>query len=378
LIDPKKDVHIWAEKYSGTLKDVFDIQEKVSRTIVDALKLKLTPEEKQRIAERSVDDVAAYEYYLRAHQEIFKFTEVAIKQAIRYLKNALDIMGENAFLYSGLAFAYFNLVNIGAEQEDHIVKAEEFVRRALALDGEFPKAHAVLGWIENIRGNQQKAAYHLKKALAVSPVDTLALPCLAAVYFYIGKIDPAAPLCEKLMQIDPLDFATNWVQGGFYFFDGKYDCALRAWSRLHEIYPENPMSQHYYARALAYNKKIEQAFPVIDQCAWANPNNMLAKLGLMLKYGILKDKDRAIHEMTPDFQMTCRRDVDVSHHLAGIFALLEEKKESLDWLENAINRGFINYPMLAEKDPFLANIRDEERFKKLMDRVKYEWEHFEV
>jgi eukaryotic-like serine/threonine-protein kinase len=58
-------------------------------------------------------------------------------------------------------------------------------------------------------------------------------------------------------------------------------------------------------------------------------------------------------------------------------ALLGEKKESMDWLENAVNRGFINYPLLAVKDPFLANIRGEPRFKKLMERVKYEWEHFE-
>jgi len=50
----------------------------------------------------------------------------------------------------------------------------------------------------------------------------------------------------------------------------------------------------------------------------------------------------------------------------------------LNWLEHAVDRGFINYPLLAEKDPFLANIRGEERFKKLMERVKHEWEHFEV
>jgi hypothetical protein len=68
----------------------------------------------------------------------------------------------------------------------------------------------------------------------------------------------------------------------------------------------------------------------------------------------------------------------VSHHLAGIFSLLGEKKEAHDWLENAVNQGFINYPLLAEKDIWLANIRGEERFKKLMERVKYEWEHFEV
>jgi len=72
------------------------------------------------------------------------------------------------------------------------------------------------------------------------------------------------------------------------------------------------------------------------------------------------------------------QDASYGHHIAGFLALLDEKKESLNWLEHAVDRGFINYPLLAEKDPFLANIRGEERFKKLMERVKHEWEHFEV
>jgi len=65
--------------------------------------------------------------------------------------------------------------------------------------------------------------------------------------------------------------------------------------------------------------------------------------------------------------------------MGDCYALLDKKEEAIDWLEHAaLNRGFINYPLLAEKDPFLANIRSEPRFQKLMERVKKEWEEFEV
>ena len=70
LIDTSCDAHVWAGKFSGTLEDVFDIQENVSREIVDALKVKLTPEEDRRMAARPVDNVAAYDSYLRAVAEI--------------------------------------------------------------------------------------------------------------------------------------------------------------------------------------------------------------------------------------------------------------------------------------------------------------------
>jgi len=78
LIDATTDAHLWAEKYSGTLDDVFDIQEKVSRSIVDALKVKLSPKEKKQIAERPIDNVQAYECYLRAMREMQRGTEDGI------------------------------------------------------------------------------------------------------------------------------------------------------------------------------------------------------------------------------------------------------------------------------------------------------------
>ena len=60
------------------------------------------------------------------------------------------------------------------------------------------------------------------------------------------------------------------------------------------------------------------------------------------------------------------------------FAMLNAKEEALDWLKHAIDIGFIPYPFFSRIDPFLNNIRGEERFKKLMKRVKKEWENFEV
>jgi hypothetical protein len=92
----------------------------------------------------------------------------------------------------------------------------------------------------------------------------------------------------------------------------------------------------------------------------------------------MKNKVEAFKLMTPDFRKTCIRDCTFSHHVAGIFSLLDEKEEALFWIENAFDHFFINWPLLAEKDLWLENIRDEERFKKLITRVKHEWDIFEV
>ena len=378
LIDASTDDHLWAEKYKGTLDDVFDIQEKVSRSIVDALKVKLIPKEDIQITERPINNIAAYECYLKANVEIYKFTEDGLNRGMRYLQNALDIMGDNALLYSGMGYAILNLVNIGVKQEEDLAKSEEIAKKALAIDPEFPKAHAVLGWIA-MWENPRQVIHHFKKALSISPDDEFALQGLAVFYVQIvGGISAAIPVYERLVQIDPLHFTTNWLQGGIHFYNGEYNLALSPWRRLYDLNPENPIIQFYYALTMAYLSQMEQAFLIIDQGANATPSNAFTKQGLILKHAILNDKDRVFQEMTSDFQKTCQRDVTFSHHLAGIFALLGAKKEALDWLENAVDRGFINYPLLAERDPFLENIRGEERFKNLIKRVKVEWENFEV
>ena len=379
LIDAAADDHLWAEKYSGILDDVFAIQEKVSRSIVDALKLKLTPEESQRIAERPIDNAAAYQCYLRANAEILRFSESSLGAARLHLQKGLDILGDNALLYSAMALVYWQYVNIGVAQEDHIAKAEEYAQKALALDPDSPQAHDVIGMINGaFYGNVREGIRQLKMALAVNPNDSNALMFLPSCYVIsVGKPAAAIPLVQRFKQVNPLDPLNYWLQGALYFYDANYELALEQIRQWYQADPEGPITQFFYAWTLTYNKLLDEAFSIIDQGAKVTPDNACTKFGLLLKYGLLNDREKALREITPDFQKTCRRDHQWSYFVAIMLALNDAREESLDWLANAVNRGFINYPEL-ERNPYFDNIRGEERFKRLSERVKYEWEHFEV
>ena len=379
LIDAANDAHLWTEKYSGTLDDVFAIQEKVSRSIVDALKLKLTPEESQKIAERPIDNAAAYQCYLKANAEIWRFTENSLDSARLHLQKGLDILGDNALLYSAMSFVYWQYVNIGVGQEDYIAKAEEYAQKALALDPDSPQAHLTIGMSKGaFYGNVREGIRQLKMALAVNPNYVDALKFLAGVLtMSVGKLAAAIPFVQRLKQVDPLDPWNYWLQGRLFFYDGQHELALEQLRQHYQSDPENPVAQFFYAWALAYNKQLSEAFSVIDNSARKTPDNVCTKFGLLLKYGLLKDRESAFREMTPDFRKTCIRDHQWSYFVAIPLALLDAREESLDWLENAVNGGFINYPEL-ERNPYFDNIRDERRFQELMERVKYEWEHFEV
>lgn len=380
LIDASNDSHLWAEKYSGTLDDVFDIQEKVSRSIVATLKSKLSVREDKTLSDHQIDNYQAYEYYLKSNAEIFKLSEGSIRNAIENLHQAVDIIGDNALLYTSMALAYFQLVNIGVEQEDYLIRGIEYVKKALILHPDHPKAIATFGFLQFLKSHETlKSVHYLKKALAISPDDTDALKYLAVLYIYfVGNIPAATTICERVMKLDPFDFLSNVNQKSLSFYDGRFERALADWQRLYEMYPDNLYMHFWYALILVYNEMFEKAFTIVDKCVKKDPGNLYTKLSLMLKFMCLNDKENAVNIMTSDLIETCRRDATYSHHIAGFFAMLNDKPRALDWIEDTVDHGFINYPLLAERDPFLENIRGEERFRKLMKRVKYEWENFEV
>jgi hypothetical protein len=82
--------------------------------------------------------------------------------------------------------------------------------------------------------------------------------------------------------------------------------------------------------------------------------------------------------MTEDFRRTTRRDPEWSYCVAEMHAFAGLKDEALDWLSSAVDRGFINYPFIAEHDPALESIRGEPRFRDITARAKREWEHFDA
>jgi non-specific serine/threonine protein kinase len=377
LIDATNDAHIWAEKYSGTLDDVFDIQEKVSRSIVKALKLMLTSEETQRIAARPIDNIAAYECYLKAKHEVMSFTKDGIERAVKYFQNGLKIVGENAALYAGLGLAYFQLVNFGIKQEEYLEKAREYAQKAFALDPSSPQGHAVRGWIYMLEGDMRSALSHLKKATSADPGDPDLVLWLGFFYMLVGKASVAVPLIEKYHKLDPVHRNWHLALGLLSFFEGHFDLAAEQMRVAYEMVPNVPLYQFWYALSLASSKRFQESLSILDVDRGASPSDdAFINLSEFLRASLRGEKEKIPLLLTPDFLKTIKRDMQYSYHAASFYSYLDQPNDALDWLENAINQGFYNYPVI-KVDPFLENIRGEKRFKELKERAKYEWEHFE-
>ena len=381
LIDALTDTHLWAEKFSGTMDDVFEIQEKVSKAIVDGLKLQITPEETRKITERPITNLKAYEYYLRAMYALDKATENSINEALRNLELALQIVGENVVLYYEIGYAYWWLANIGITIQENLNKCKDYAQKALEIDPLSTRARALF-WFAgiNYQNNQQLHETHvqLKEVLKQDPNDSLALLGLLFIYIWAGQISEAVLLYRRYAECEPLSFWTFVTPFFLNLANGQYERALEEYERGLEAL-SNPQNLLFiYAWALAWAGRTDEAVAKADRSAKDAPDSVQAKLALIIKYGIQRNVVNARAELKGEFFKWCYGECTWSYFVAASFALANAIEDAIEWLEHAVDLGWINYPLLAEKDPFLENIRGEERFKKLMERVKHEWENFEV
>jgi non-specific serine/threonine protein kinase len=384
LIDAKSDAHIWAEKYGGSLDDVFDIQEKVSRSIVEALKMKITPDEERQIAARPIENVQAYEYYLKAMGEMQRMTEESAEKALKDLQMGLKIAGDNVLLFAGMGLAYCNFYEMGiSATEDTLTKAEEYAFKVLRVEPNSALGYSLLGRIERFRGSALKALKHFNRALDIDPNELQALFWSGLEYFWhAGRPEVAKAIQRKLINLDPLSPLNLLIIGIQYGWTGEYDKALKSFEHVLELEPGSTLANFWTAYVLLLSGKYNKAYDLIDSMALKESTEQMHKLFtgwlLFLKHGIQGEKRKALKSLNEDVRSFFWNDADLPICGAGAFALIDEKDEALRWLEHSVNKGFINYPFISRIDPFLENIRGEPWFKKLMERVKYEWENFKV
>jgi eukaryotic-like serine/threonine-protein kinase len=377
LVRAKDNSQLWGERYDRKFEDILSLEEDMAASIVQALQLKLTEQDQQRISKRSVDNPLAYECYLKARQEIFKWTEAGLENALKYLHNGLGIVGENALLYAGMANVYFQYDNLGLKDGEYCrAQAEDYLHKAFALDPDCSLANFVQGNL--IAWHQPKEGIrYFKRALSASPNDFDSLFFLSCLLGTLGRKRAALPLEERTIRIDPLNPAAHFHSGFNRLWEGDFATGLEVLERLHRSFPADQLTQWAYGLSLAYMDKKVEAGLILGQCAREQPGTIFESLGRAFEYAFAGKAPEALAVLDANPRLQKSMDFQVAYWITECYALIGKIERALDWLERDVNLGMINYPFMDKLDPLLANIRGEERFRKLMERVKYEWEHFE-
>jgi TolB-like protein len=370
LIDSQNDSHLWAEKYNGSLEDIFAIQEKVSRAVVVALQLKLTPQEDQDINRHDFDNVQAYEYYLRAKAEMFKWNPASNQTALTLLQKGLSLIGPNTILHGGMAYAYWSFANLGVDAQINFKKAEEYVEITFKKDPNSPEAYLVDGLLNlTVYGNPSGAIRGFKNVLLARPYDTHALTWLSLVMAVCGKMDSAGVLADRLVSVDPLSPISRAMHTVIRYYSGQFEGAS---SVIHEIYqsePENSFWKYFTVACYVNEGKNVEALKFID--AHVSGDDAIVKLTIGFKHVFSGEPSHIIQIIKdPILYEAARIDGQYSQFVSSLCAWAGLENEALFWLENAINRGFLNSLFISDGDPAYRRMRANKKFQELVERAK--------
>ncbi len=371
LIEVQNGTHLWSETYDREMKDVFVIQDEISKMIVDILKIELTGKNVTLLARGFTKNTEAYEDYLKGRYHWNSRTDDGIKKSIGYFEAAIKKDSNYAAAFAGLADTYLTLYDYELMSiEESTSKAKEAAQRALKINPMLAEAHNSLAHISLHEWKWESAEKGFQKAIELDPAYVLAHHWYALCLTAIGKTNEAVTQMEKARELDPLSTRINADLGMAYLSAGRYDEAIAQEKKTLELNPKSAGAR--WIRGMAYQQKKMFGEAIKDyqsalELSHNNPN-FLAALGHV--YASSGNASAAKNTLDTLFVVSKQEPVS-PFFFALVYAGLNDKEKALEWLQKAYEEksGSVRY---LKMEPRLQNLRNEPRYVALMKKIGLE------
>jgi TolB-like protein/Flp pilus assembly protein TadD len=367
LINAQDNNVICGQQYNRKLADLFALQEEIAKEISEKLRLKLSGPEKQQLAKRSTQNLKAFQYYTQGRSYAQRRTREDLLTAIHYCEKAIDEDSNYALAYAGLADAYEQLAfrTYIAPLEGRR-KADEYARKALALDQNLAEAHAALGqnYVSFTPFDFQLGDRELRHAIELSPSLALAHQYLALSLVRQGRLDESLEELLRARELDPLSSVIARLLAFPYYIKRDYPHALELLRQANELGP--PFTTLIEVQIYIKNGLFSEALAMLENAKRERKDDPLLIYSTGMVYAA-QDKRTEALQVIKQLEAMSGPSLDQAHLIAKIYATLNEKEQALTWLERSLGTGTIG--VFSRDDPVWDPIRNDPRFAVMVRRM---------
>ena len=284
LVDVATGNHIWADRYDSTLEDIFDLQDRLTSSVIGAIAPQLMRAEFERVRRKPTESLQAYDYFLQALACTYKQTREANTQALKLTQIANSADPEFALSYALGALIYTQRKGHQwvTEPEHEISETRRLARRALELDNDDPAVLTNAGWgLANVVGELEEGAALLLRAISLDPNKVTARIWNGWTQIYVGNLEAAIEHCHAALRLSPLDPNIFLAQQGIafaHFLAGRYDESLVWATKAMRLQP-NFLGTHRIAMGChVMSGRIEEARRVCAHVMRMNPDQRVSRL----------------------------------------------------------------------------------------------------
>jgi serine/threonine-protein kinase len=359
LIETTQDRHLWAQSYEGDLRDVLLLQSSVAQAIANEVRVRLTPGEQARLANKARVNPNAYEAFLRGRHLTLRWQRSDIVKGREYYRQAIAEDPNCAPACAGLADTYITEgFYWGARPADLFPQAEHWARQALKVDPEMAGPHHVLALVHGIyERNWPRARQEFERGSQLDPNSGWGRHTYAAYYLLPnGRLDEALREIQQARYSLPLSANIATMAGWVRFFRREYALAVEQFRKTLELEPDFLYARMGLAASLAQLGRFGEASavdPPSETVAWlrALEGNKAESRGIL-----------------SELLERSKREFIGGYELAHIHLALGENERALEQLERSYRDC---QPQLAnlKVDPRLDALRSDPRFAALVRKM---------
>ena len=336
LIDTRTDFPLWSERFDREMKDVFEVQDEMARKIAEALRVKLSPQELEALADKPTENPQAYDLYLRGKRYARRLTRQDVEFALQMFENAVSLDPSFALAYAASANACAMYYSFFTRDQVWVERAREASGKAVALRWDLPETHVSQAWVLYAAGLYDEAVRMVKKAIERKRDCDGAYYLLCRALFAAGRAQEVVDVSESTIEASGEDY-------------NVYVPILNALGDMNKQEAQLNMTQRFCVALENHLKHV--------------PEDARARILLGANYARLGREQDALREL--NLAVTLRaNEASILYNAACVYCGLKKKAEALDTLRKAWEAGSKD-AVWARRDPDLAMLHGDPEFERM-------------